>query len=530
MFYNYLTGYKAYLKKHVKSVFPFSNTTGMTREEVKAAVRRMTVESALPIPEESYNWFAQYFRYVGDKDAVLVYDNRTGVWHYERSDMSLRALITDYFTAVSEVASQHDDILLKTYASSFFASSRISQIAERIKSSVAVRIERGVDITLMTEQYRYLPTTDGRRVVIDMNADTFNAEVKTFAETQDMMFTGVGAIPIELGDDWTPHYWLARLDEYTSYTGVTPAEHAARKDYFEKILAYMFAPYNYNQVLLYWLGESGKNGKSTVLKVVQDLLGPLATRMNSELLNAKPAASFKKDDALAATDGRSLLIFNEIDERMVVSTQNIKDITEGGRDEFGNRIMTTVRPAYSPNYEVNIAGTPLVVANSLLNFGDWSALEPAFRRLILMPFDYIIAKEDPTVLNKLAQEYPKILRWFYEIYFKHKGIKLKDEPKPTSIERRYIQFRKDSDIIGLFWEDCVVDDPNSRLLRSDLYKMYVEYCKANGRIPIKNKGSNGFSYFIDERFIKRGYREIRINGQVLIGGIARSTYYEKEIV
>ena len=205
MFYNYLTGYKAYLKKHVKSVFPFSNTTGMTNEEVRAAVRRMTVESALPIPEESYNWFAQYFRYVGDKDAVLVYDNRTGVWHYERSDMSLRALITDYFTAVSEVASQHDDILLKTYASSFFASSRISQIAERIKSSVAVRIQRGVDITLMTEQYRYLPTTDGKRVVIDMNADTFNAEVKTFAETQDMMFTGVGAIPIELGDDWTPH-------------------------------------------------------------------------------------------------------------------------------------------------------------------------------------------------------------------------------------------------------------------------------------------------------------------------------------
>ena len=32
MFYNYLTGYKAYLKKHVKSVFPFSNTTGMTGE------------------------------------------------------------------------------------------------------------------------------------------------------------------------------------------------------------------------------------------------------------------------------------------------------------------------------------------------------------------------------------------------------------------------------------------------------------------------------------------------------------------
>ena len=134
------------------------------------------------------------------------------------------------------------------------------------------------------------------------------------------------------------------------------------------VLAYMMSPYNYNQVLLYWLGESGKNGKSTVLKVVQDLLGPLATRMNSELLNAKPAASFKKDDSLAATDGRSLLIFNEIDERMVVSTQNIRDITEGGRDEFGNRIMTTVRPAYSPNYEVNIAGTPLVVANSLLNF------------------------------------------------------------------------------------------------------------------------------------------------------------------
>ena len=288
------------------------------------------------------------------------------------------------------------------------------------------------------------------------------------------------------------------------------------------------APYNYNQVLLYFIGD-GRNGKGTVVKVMQDLLGSHSVRLNSDLLNSQPQSSFKKDDALAATEGKSLLIFNEIDERMVASTQNIKDLTEGGRDEFGNKIMTVLRPAYSKNYEVNISGTPLIIANNLINFGDWSALDPIFKRLILVPFDFKILNEDPDILNKLAVEYPKIQAWLYLNYFKYKGIRLKMEAKPQSIEKKFIQYREDSDIIGMFWTDCIDTTLRSadEMLRSDLYRMYEQYCKVNGRKSIKNKGTNGFHNLIEPYLSK--VIAVHKNGTHYVQGVKRTQYFEKEI-
>jgi len=288
------------------------------------------------------------------------------------------------------------------------------------------------------------------------------------------------------------------------------------------------APYNYNQVLLYFIGP-GRNGKGTLVKVLQDILGPHAIRMNAELLNSQPSPSFKRDDALAATEGRSLLIFNEIDERMVASTQNVKDLTEGGRDEFGNKLMTVVRPAYSRNYEVNICGTPLIIANNLMNFGDWSVIDPIFKRLVLIPFDYVIQVEDPTIPNRLAQEYPKIQTWLYMNYFKHKGITLKAEPKPQDILDAVKRYREDSDIIGMFFKDCVevTNRPTDLMLRSDLYRMYTQYCKANGRMSIKNKGTNGFLNLADS-YVKKMPQTSR-SGSIYLLGVTRTTYFNKEI-
>jgi phage/plasmid-associated DNA primase len=250
--------------------------------------------------------------------------------------------------------------------------------------------------------------------------------------------------------------------------------------------------------------------------------------MNADLINSNPASSFKKDDALAATEGKSLLIFNELDERMVASTQNIKELTEGGRDEFGNKVMTVVRPAYSRNYDINISGTPLIVANSLLNMGEWSNLAPIFKRMILVPFDYKITKEDPTILNRLAQEYPKIQTWLYLNYFEHKGILIKDEPKPQAFQDLFLQYYEDSDIIKTFWNDCVevTNSPNDSIMRGTIYRMYEEYCKANGRKPIKNKGTNGFANLIKHYLPK----VINRNGNFVVVGIKQSAYYLNEVV
>lgn len=520
-FTNYLTSYKLHLLKHIRLVYTFSDTSTLSEAEIKVYVNRLTNESAIPIPSETYAWLSDYFKYIMDKDNMLVYDNVSGLWHFEDNDTKLRNLLTDYFTLVAEEAYAGKDQIMFRYANSFFKGTKLQILSGRIKTSIIFSIRKSADIIKETENYRYFPTTLGTRALLDMTKPTFNLRTVKFVETQPLHLTNIAPVPIETTDS-TPTLWLSLIEEYMLHD-------KDRVEYFHKVLAYLMAPYNYNQVLVYFIGEHGRNGKSTILKVLQDILGPHAVRMNSDLLNAQPASSFKKDDALAATEGKSLLIFNEIDERMMVSTQNLKDLTEGGRDEFGNKIMTVVRPAYSKNYEVNICGTPLVSANSLLNFGDWSALDPIFKRLILVPFEYKITKEDPTILNRLAEEYPKIQAWLYLNYFKHKGVNLKTLAKPASIQGKFERYREDSDIIGMFFKDCieVTGVSTDEMLRSDVYRMYEQYCRSNGRKPIRNKGTNGFQNMA-ESHIQMGTVVLK-NGSYYIQGFKKTQFYDKEL-
>jgi len=492
----------------------------MGEAEVKAYVQKLTAESAIPIPAETFEWLSSYFRYVQDKDNMFVYDNVEGLWHFEANDAALQNLLTDFFTVVADEASNHKDQIFFRYASHFFGVGKIPNLARRIKNAKLLNIRKSSDLIKETENLRYFKTGH-ERALLDMRKPRFELEKVTFLDTQPLHLQHIAPTPISMTND-NPTLFLSLIDEYMMHD-------QDLIEYFHKVLAYMMTPYNYNQVYIYFIGESGRNGKSTIIKVLQDILGPHAIRMNAELLNSHPQSSFKKDDALAATEGRSLLIFNEIDERMQASTQNIKDLTEGGRDEFGNKIMTVVRPAYSKNYEVNICGTPVIVANSLLNFGDWSTLDPIFKRLILIPFDFKIINEDPTLLNKLAAEYPKIQAWLYKNYFTHKGINLKTEPKPAVVGRKFVQYREDSDIIGMFFNDCIefTGRTADELLRGDLYRMYQTYCKANGRKPIKNKGTNGFANLIHPYTAKMN--PILRNGSHYLQMCKETPYFSNEI-
>lgn len=516
---NYLTTFKIQIIKHIRDTYVLKDTSALSKDEIKEAVQQLC-NRAVPLAPASFDWLRTLLRYVRDKDQWLVYDNTSGLWHYELSDNQLRALLCDYFQALYEAAYNANDKIYMNYACSFFNGNKIAQLIIRLRGGVQFLEPKASTLLERNYNIRYFDTVEGGTCIIDISKDTFNMTTVKNAQTQTMMLQYKAPIPINTTDE-EPTLWLSLIDEYMLHD-------PEKIEYFKKVLAYMMSPYNYNQVLLYWIGSHGRNGKGTVIKVLQDILGPYAIRMNSDIINANPSPSFKKDDALASTEGRSLLIFNEIDERMVASTQSIKDLTEGGRDKFGNKIMTVVRPAYSRNYEVNIAGTPLIIANSLINMGEWSNLEPIFRRLIMVSFDYKIQQEDPTILDRLAQEYPKIQTWLYLNYFKYKGVRLKDEVMPNDWKQQFSQYYADSDIIKTFWDDCIekTNNLNDMLLRSNIYKMYVEYCRANGRKPIKNKGTNGFANLAKDYMQPEAF----LHGNVFIRCIKQSSYYLNEVV
>ena len=112
-------------------------------------------------------------------------------------------------------------------------------------------------------------------------------------------------------------------------------------------------------------------------------------------------------------------------------------------------------------------------------------------------------------------------------YFEHKGVLIKDEPKPQVFDDLLKQYYEDSDIIKMFWKECVDETGNDtdRIMRGTIYKMYEAYCKANGRKPIKNKGTNGFANLIKKYLPK----VINSNGNFVVTGVKQSAYYLNEV-
>lgn len=519
-FSNYLTSAKLQIKQHVLKTFKFTDTRALTEAEIKNYVDLLCT-SAIPLPGETFEWLSSMFRFVQDRDNMLVYDHAKGLWEFQRDDTMLRNILTDYFTIIAEEAEKRYDKILGNYARHFFSPGRVPTLTNRIKSAVHFVIKKSSDVVAQTEHLRYFNTTEGTRALIDLSKPKFNLKTVSLPETQPMVLTQIQPIPINTTDE-EPTLFLSLIEQFM-------LNDPQKIEYFHKVLAYMMAPYNYNQALLYFYGNEGRNGKGTIMKVLLDILGPSAVLMNPDLIDADPPSSFKKDDALVATEGRSLLVFNEVNERMIASTQNIKTLTEGGRDEFGNKLMTVVRPAYSRNYEVNVSGIPLIIANSLINFGDWSALGPIFKRLILVSFDYVIRVEDPTIASRLAQEYPKIQAWLYMNYFKYKDIAIKSEPRPADFDRLINKYRADSDIISMFWNDCITitNVSSDRMLRGDIYRMYEKYCASNGRKAIRNVGTNGFANLIKKRLDE--LQIVNTGGNYYVCGIKQSPYFEKEV-
>ena len=196
---NYLTSLKLHIRKHIKDVYGpvFSDCSGSTEQEINAQVQRLET-GALPIPTETLEWLSSYFQYVKEKDEMLVYNNTTGIWHFEKDDMSLRNVLLDYFTELAVQADATNDRVYVRYANRSVQPNRIQMLAARIKSSIGLHIRTSAEVIHATEHLRYFKTTSGHRAIIDLNQDTFNLRAYSFSETQPMKLMHIHPIEIIL--------------------------------------------------------------------------------------------------------------------------------------------------------------------------------------------------------------------------------------------------------------------------------------------------------------------------------------------
>ena len=230
----------------------------------------------------------------------------------------------------------------------------------------------------------------------------------------------------------------------------------------------------------------GRNGKSTFLEIIAELLGDYAMRTPTRTLMEKHNPDYIPND-VAALKGMRFVHASESGEGKRLDEEFIKDAT--GRDTLTARFMHgewfNFRPVFKlwlrTNHKPIIRGTDPAI---------WD-------RPRLIPFNarFTGTADDKTLPDQLRQELPGILRWAVRGCL---SWQINALVTPAAVRQATDDYREEMDVIGNFFADRCVSLPGLSVTSKALLAAYSQWCELNGEKPLTSKA-------LAARLRERGY-------------------------
>lgn len=237
-------------------------------------------------------------------------------------------------------------------------------------------------------------------------------------------------------------------------------------------------PVTHKAFLLY--GE-GRNGKSTWLDTLRELLGYHNTAAVSMKLLGKPFSMVQLDGKLA----------NIVEESPAeIDPEDFKNIVGGG--------MVTASHKGKPEYQLKVDSRLFFATNKLPRFNDASS--GIRERLLILPFNRYISEQDrdTDIKNKLKKEIPGIINMVLHALDDFVDRKYKF-PRLTELDKVLDEYIKESDSVHSWAFEFLefTDSLNDFVVTNELFKKYVANCS---EFHIRPVGINEF-----RRRIKKVY-------------------------
>ena len=262
--------------------------------------------------------------------------------------------------------------------------------------------------------------------------------------------------------------------------------------YLQVCLGYALTGHTKEQCLFFFYG-TGANGKSTLLNVLKELLGPdFAMQTPSETLMVQRHGRSASND-LARLQHVRVALANEIEGGAFLAESLIKQMTGG--DPIPARFLYAEFFEFVPRFKLFIAGNhkPVIRGD---DHGIW-------RRIHLVPFEVTIPEEqrDPHLAEKLRAELPGILNWAIGgcLRWQKNGIVM-----PQTIKDAVQEYRVEMDIMGQWIAESVDVGEAFEWTAAGAYVNYREWAESNGFRPMT---STSFGRKLGERFNKKRSRD-----------------------
>lgn len=242
-------------------------------------------------------------------------------------------------------------------------------------------------------------------------------------------------------------------------------------DYFQRAVGYSISGDTSEQCFFICWGPEGNNGKSTILEALQRILGADYAMMS----DARVISSKEKDNhvlaSLALLNKVRLVSVNEFGENSVLDEELIKQLTGGDTIQAKRLYMAPF--TYKPIFKIWVRANSKPIVHGTGN-AFW-------RRVKLIPFEHSIPakKRKPrhVIDAALEKEADGILAWAVEGFkmWYEKGLQ-----DPQEVKNASNVYKGESDIINLFWEECVEDAKDNTIARGVLYSTFAEWSRGQG--------------------------------------------------
>jgi putative DNA primase/helicase len=275
-------------------------------------------------------------------------------------------------------------------------------------------------------------------------------------------------------------------------------------DFLKRALGSSLTGITSDKAMFILYGPGGDNGKSTMVEVMEMLLGNYARRTPVETFLKKREGSIPND--IARLRGARFVWAAENDRGVRLAESLIKEMTGGDRlaarflhGEFFE-FMPTFKIWFATNHKPTIRGDAAI-----------------WRRLKLVPFDYTIPKDRQKkrheVMAMFQSELPGILNWAIEgcMEWQRDGLGVPDEVIDATRE-----YESEQDTFSMFLEEKCVRVANARVLSLALYREYKTWAEEHGETPASHKT---FASLMSER----GFAKSKTKVGALYSGVGLRT-------
>jgi P4 family phage/plasmid primase-like protien len=271
----------------------------------------------------------------------------------------------------------------------------------------------------------------------------------------------------------------AKCDRWTTFINEIMQDDIDKAKFLQKGLGYTLTGDTSKECFFILYGSTSRNGKGTTMETTLHIIGDYGRTTEPETITQKQNQSGgNPSEDIAGLKGARFVNISEPDKGIRLNNALVKRVTGG--DSIRARFLHQNSFEFRPEFKlfINTNHLPRITDDTVFKSG----------RVKLIPFErhFPESEQDDNLkpFFKQPENMSGIFNWFIE------GLKLLNNEglkQPESVRAATAQYQEDSDTIGVFIRECLIEAKNSNVTLKEVYKEYEQWCENNGFNPLNNR-------------------------------------------